>query len=158
MMAQKYLAMRMISISIKNLEVLIERVDADLRQSGISEPPGGYTSEQLKKYFVDNQIYPPESFFERNLFSNKNPLVTVTYMWPSTPVKHIAALLKRRFEEDSLVYLDIFLNDQRTAVSITVALHNAIIRYLDNIWRYELEIWIPKYVVSGMLNRLATSF
>jgi hypothetical protein len=155
-MAQKYLAMRMISISIKNLEILIEHVDADLRQSGISEPAGGYTSEQLKEYFVDKKIYPPESFFQRNLFSNKNPLITVTYMWPSTPIKNIAALLKRRFEEDSLVYLDIFLNDQRTAVSITVALNNAIIRYLYNVWRCELEECIPKYVVLGILNRLAT--
>ena len=131
-MAQKYLALKMISISIKNLEVLINRLYADLKQSAKPEPAVGYTSEQLKEYFIEYQIYPPETFYDEDLFSASEPLVTVTYMWPATPIRKLAELLKRRFDENSLVYIDIFLNDQRSFVSIAVSLRNATVRCVEN--------------------------
>ena len=127
------LPMRLKSISIKNLDTLVQELVKDMRKEGIEEPPGGYTSEQLKGYFEEKKIFPPETFFKRNYFSPDNPHVTVTYMWPATPIEKFAELLTRRFDKNDTAYIDILLNDQRTKESIKIALRNAYIRCTEKI-------------------------
>ncbi len=122
------MALQMISIPIKKLEVLIRELVIDMRKEEIAEPETGYTSEQLRLYFAHNKIFPPETYFARNFFSREKPRVSLTYMWPATPIEKFAELLKRRYADDDTVYIDILLTDQRTPVSIQVSLLNADIR------------------------------
>ncbi len=130
-MAHKLMALQMISISIKNLDVLIKELVNEMKNE-IQEPSTGYTSEELKLYFVQNQIFPPETYFDRNFFSREKPRVTLTYMWPATPIEKFVELLKRRYADDDTVYIDILLNDQRTSVSIQVSLSNADVRCFES--------------------------
>ncbi len=118
----------MVSITIKNLEVLVRELVIEMRKYNITEPPSGYTSENLKQFFVDYNIYPPETYFERNFFETKKPYATLSYMWPATPLEKIPKLLKQRYADNDTVYIDILLNDQRTSVSIQVSLSNADVR------------------------------
>jgi hypothetical protein len=125
------MALQMVSISIKNLEVLVKELVIEMKEQGIEEPSNGYTSEDLRQFFVQNNISPPETYFERNFFLAKKPHATLTYMWPATPIEKIAELLKRRYAEEDTVYIDILLNDQRTPVSIQVSLSNADVRCIS---------------------------
>jgi hypothetical protein len=126
-MAQKLMALQMVSIPIKNLDILIKELVTEMKCE-IREPSSGYTSEDLQLYFLRNNIFPPETYFDRNFFSTEKPRVTLTYMWPATPIEKFVELLKRRYADDDTVYIDIFLNDQRTPVSIQVSLSNADVR------------------------------
>ena len=127
-MAHKLMALQMVSITIKNLEVVVKKLVIEMRNFKITEPPSGYTSEDLKQFFVAHSIYPPETYFEQNFFETKKPYATLSYMWPATPIEKIPELLKERYADDDTVYIDILLNDQRTTVSIQVALSNADVR------------------------------
>ena len=128
-MAQKLMALQMVSIPIKNLEVLIKELAIEMRKKKIMEPSTGYTSENLRHYFVKDNVFPPETYFYRNWFSTEKPRVTLTYMWPATPVETFVELLRQRFDDDDTVYIDILLNDQRSPVSIQVSLSNADLRF-----------------------------
>jgi len=130
-MANKLMARQMVSIKIENLDVLIRQLVIDMKREVMEEPSTGYTSEDLRHYFVRNKIFPPETYFDRNFFSTEKPRVTLTYMWPATPIEKFVELLKRRFADDDTVYIDILLNDQRTPVSIQVSLLNADVRCFD---------------------------
>ena len=125
---QQLMAMRMVSIAIKNLDTLMRELVTELRNEKISEPPGGYTSEHLKAYFVMKQIYPPLKYLDRNYFSSEKPDISVTYMWPTVPIEKIAEILKQRYDENHTTYLDIVLNDQRTPATIDFALQRALLR------------------------------
>ncbi len=119
----------MISISLKNVETLVRELAADMRAKSIEEPPAGYTSQDLQHYFVQNNIFPPETFFDRKYFSVEEPGCTVTYMWLATPMEQLLEMLKKQFvDENYTVYIDIFLIDQRTPISIQVSLKNADLR------------------------------
>ncbi len=126
-MAHKLMALQMVSIPIKNLDFLIKELVIEMKKE-ITEPLTGYTSEDLRLYFVRNKIFPPETYFDRNFFSTEKPRVTLTYMWPATPIEKFVELFKRRYADDDTVYIDILLNDQRTPVSIQVSLSNADVR------------------------------
>ena len=124
-MAHKLLALQMISISIKNLDIVIKKLVIEMREE-LQEPPTGFTSEDLRLFMVQKGIYPPEMFYD--LFSTTKPHATLTYMWPATPINKFVELLKRRFADEDTVYIDILLNDQRSPVSIQVSLSNANVR------------------------------
>ena len=124
---RRLLAERMISIPIKNIELLVKELVKSLRATGVPEPGIGFTSEHLRKYFLDKSIFPPEAFYDRNWFSTEKPMVTVTYMWPATPIEMLARLLAQRYDKEYNVYIDIFLNDQRSS-RIGVSLANSRIR------------------------------
>lgn len=125
---RQLLAMRMVSISIKNLDVLLKTLAIEMRNENFPEPLGGYRSEQLKDYFIKKKIYPPEKYLDQQYFSPDKPDLTVTYMWPTIPIEKIAEILKRRFDENLKTYLDILLNDQRSKGAIKIALYNAYLR------------------------------
>jgi len=130
-MAQRLMALQMVSIPIKNLEVLVKELVIEMKKE-IQEPSTGYTSEDLRLYFQRNKIFPPETYYNRNFFSAVKPRVALTYMWPATPIETFVVLLKRRYTDDDTVYIDILLNDQRTQVSIQVSLSNADVRYMES--------------------------
>jgi hypothetical protein len=122
----------MVSIPIKNLDVLIKEIVIEMKKEiGGNEALTGFTSVELRNYFVRNQIFPPETYFDRDFFSTEKPRVTLTYMWPATPIEKIVELLKRRYADDDTVYVDILLNDQRTPVSIQDSLKNADLRCFE---------------------------
>jgi hypothetical protein len=124
---RRLLAERMISIPIKHINVLVRELVATMRQKGVKEPPNGFTSEDLKKFFLKESIFPPETFYERNFFSAEKPVLTVTYMWPATPIEELARLLEQRYDKECTAYIDILLNDQRLD-RIDFSLANARIR------------------------------
>ncbi len=131
-MAHKLMALQMFSIPIKNLDILIKELVTEMKKDTEEpEPLTGYTSEELRLYFVRKQIFPPETYFDRNFFSTEKPRVTLTYMWPATPIEKFGELLKQRYADDDTVYIDILLNDQRNPVSIQVSLSNADVRCLE---------------------------
>jgi len=105
----------MISIPIKHIEALVREIVKIMRQKGVKESPNGFTSEDLKKFFVEENIFPPGTFYDRDLFSTEKPTVTVTYMWLATPIEMLATLLEQRYDKDFTAYIDIFLNDQRSS-------------------------------------------
>ena len=122
----------MVSIPIKNLDVLIKEIVIEMKKEiGGNEALTGFTSVELRNYFVRNQIFPPETYLDRDFFSTEKPRVTLTYMWPATPIEKIVELLKRRYADDDTVYVDILLNDQRTPVSIQDSLKNADLRCFE---------------------------
>jgi len=112
---RRLLAERMISIPIKHIEALVREIVKIMRQKGVKESPNGFTSEDLKKFFLEENIFPPETFYDRDLFSTEKPTVTVTYMWLATPIEMLATLLEQRYDKDFTAYIDIFLNDQRSS-------------------------------------------
>jgi hypothetical protein len=130
--AQKLMAQQMISITVKNLDVLVNLLLTDMEKQNIEKPSGGFTSEELKNYFIEYKIFPPETYFGLKLFSTDKPGVSLSYMWPATPIQDVVGILKRRFSDEDTVYIDIFLNDQRTPASIQVALANADIRCYEH--------------------------
>jgi hypothetical protein len=125
-MAHKLMAQRMVSISIKNVDTLVKKLVVDMRAMKIDEPKSGYTSEEARMFFKEHNIYPPETYFELQLFQTEKPKLTLTYMWPATPLERIVNILKRQgYTDDDTVYIDILLNDQRSPVSIQVSLAKA---------------------------------
>jgi bifunctional pyridoxal-dependent enzyme with beta-cystathionase and maltose regulon repressor activities len=128
-MAHKFMAQRMVSISVKNLDILVKKLVIDMRATSVKEPSTGYTSEEAKLFFKQHNIFPPETYFDLQFFQMEKPKLTLTYMWPATPLEKIVKILKRQgYTDDDTVYIDIFLNDQRTPVSIQVSLANADLR------------------------------
>jgi hypothetical protein len=143
-MAHKLMALDMVSIPIKNLDVLIRELVTQMKTEQIREPVTGYTSEELRLYFVRNEIFPPETYFDRNFFSAEKPRVTLTYMWPATPIEKFAELLKRRYTDEDTVYIDILLNDQRTQLSIQYSMVNA------NLRCFEFEFFVYSIQIDDM--------
>jgi hypothetical protein len=101
------------SIRIKHLEVLVKEFVKAMRQEGRAEPRFGFTSHDLKEYFIENNIHPPETYRDRGFFSNEMPLVTVTYMWSVVPVEKLLQILMERFDSECLVFVDIIIYRQR---------------------------------------------
>ena len=130
-MANKLMARQMVSMTIKNLDVLIKQLVIEMKRESMEEPLSGYTSEDLRLYFAREKIFPPETYFHGNFFSTEKPRITLTYMWPATPIEKFVELLNRRYADDDTVYIDILLNDQRTPVSIQVSLSNADVRCFE---------------------------
>ena len=136
---RRLLAERMISIPIKHISLLVKELVKIMRQKGVKEPPNGFTSEDLKNFFLQENMFPPETFYDRNWFSTDNPVVTVTYMWLATPIEMLPILLEQRYDKEYTAYLDIFLNDQRSS-RIGVSLANSRIRSTaDNLSFISLE-------------------
>ena len=131
-MALKFLAQGMKSLSLKHVDSLVRDLVKELRRLRKQEPADGYTSENLRQYFVEQNIYLPEKYYDRGIFSIQPPDVTVTYMWPGTPIEQLAQLLRCRLQDDDKIYLDIFLNDQRTGQAITMAVANANVLYMHS--------------------------
>ena len=124
---RRLLAERMISIPIKHISLLVKELVKFMREKGVKEPPNGFTSEDLKNFFLQENMFPPETFYDRNWFSTDNPVVTVTYMWLATPIEMLPILLEQRYDKEYTAYIDIFLNDQRSS-RIGVSLANSRIR------------------------------
>ena len=59
------------SVSIRNLGVLLDCTLREMRNTGMPEPAGGYTSENLKDYLSLHGLFLLEKHTE--LFSDKNP-------------------------------------------------------------------------------------
>ena len=118
---------QMKSIPIKHIGALVSELVKSMRQKHVKEPPNGYTSEDLKQFFVEENIFPPETFYDRNLFSTVKPMVTVTCVWLATPIERLPILLGERYDKDYTAYIDIFLNDKRPS-RIVVSLENSRIR------------------------------
>jgi hypothetical protein len=108
------------SIRIKHLEVLMKDIVKAMRQEGRAEPRFGFTSHDLKAYFVKHAIYPPETYKDRNFFSNEVPVVTVTYMWFVAPVEKLLQILMERYDRECPVFIDIVINRQIPTLTTTL--------------------------------------
>ena len=146
-MAQKMLALRMASITIKNLDVLVRDLVMEL-ENEMEKPSSGYTFEDLRNYFARNEIFPPETYFDRNIFSTEKPKVTLTYLCRGTPIVTCVETLMRRFAVDDTVYVDIFLSDLRTPVSVQDSLSNSAIRCVN----------VLRFSVFAHLNKLQLAY
>ncbi len=59
-----------------------------------------------------------EQHAEARRFSHKPPDVAVSYMWLGSPLMELVDELLKAFGEDSLVWLDIVFNDQRSTKAV----------------------------------------
>ena len=102
------------SIRIKHLEVLLKDIVKAMRQEGRAEPQFGFTSQDLKEYFLENDIYLAETYKDRyrDFFSNELPFVMVTHMWLVTPIEKLLQILMERNDKECHVFVDIFIYRQ----------------------------------------------
>ena len=110
------------SIRLSHLEIILELLCQEMERVGLPNPPGGYTSEDLKNYLLQTRTHIPERFL--NLFSVDAADDIITYMWLGTPILLLVRLLRRRAGGvDIRVWVDVVFNDQRTPTPIRGARH-----------------------------------
>ncbi len=62
----------------------------------------------------------------QELFTDKTPEVAVTYMWLGVPLLELVAVLLREFGANTLVWLDIVFNDQRSNEAVLKAVRRTL--------------------------------
>jgi hypothetical protein len=117
------------SIRLSHLEKILDHLCCEMENEGLSQPPGGYTSEDLKGYLLRKGMHIPERFLDS--FSVDAPDLVVTYMWLGTPLRSIPRVLRRRAGcVDILVWIDVVFNDQRSPQAIARAVSAANTLYI----------------------------
>ena len=62
------------SVSVKNLSKMVKDAIREMRRAGVLEPKRGYSSEDLKNYFITRDLFLPET--QKSLFSHVFPEAT----------------------------------------------------------------------------------
>ena len=112
MLQARYRAKMMQSISLSNLEKLIQELVRQMKSDGREPMDKQYSSEDLRMYFRSQTLWPPEKYPQ--FFSDKMPAVALTYMWRGTSIEHLAQILRSEFpnQDELTIWIDIFFNDQ----------------------------------------------
>ena len=105
------------SIPLSEFEALVDDLEKEMKEAGITAPVNQFTSEHLKKYLEDNKIWLLEDDRHKPRFSPKFPKIVLTYMWQATTLREIVDILKQfardhGLDMDVLCWVDIIMNKQ----------------------------------------------